>query len=442
MVDVIGEARGSCFTSTATVCGVCVKQYSRYRCPRCAMHYCSLACYRSHGEACTEGFYAEHTQAALKSELAPVEQRLDMMKTLQRLEAADGRAGGGDGDCGDGGDVGSGSDRGSDEGGDETAEEERTQRLAQMLEQATLDESQLSADERAEFRRLLADGSLSARLQASPAWWRAIPQDAVCAGASGWRYASDAAAAAVAQAGAPPLPDQLPSLRSLTSRTPPASLLFNTLDVLCAYAYTERLFCMATPDDPYEAAHALLTLSAVLRGEQPAAHASAEESLLSFARDTESAAVATSAAFGAACLEDVMVLVTDGGLAALAFAGVTALLTAATSERRRRPLASGTPRDVGPQRDSEARGEQRGSEAGLRNSLRSAMRKAHFLEVWWATRGHAERQAGLAGLQFALRRELERREEIRVDSAKGNGSAAPRQAPVGPGGLVSPVAAQ
>ena len=168
--SLVGEPSGESglFTSVDTVCGVCTIQYSKYKCPRCALKYCSIVCYRSHGESCTEGFYAEHAQAVMHSDLAPAEQRIEMMKALERLEAMDGPASANNHLADNA--SGSGSDDDDDTNGneavaDEAAEQERMQRLARLMEQSSLDEAELSAHERAEFRRLLADGSLSAELQ-------------------------------------------------------------------------------------------------------------------------------------------------------------------------------------------------------------------------------------------------------------------------------------
>ena len=93
---------GSLFANAARVCGVCHTQFSKYKCPRCSIAYCSLGCYKRHGESCTENFYAEQAFAQMRSDVAPSEQRLEMMRTLQRLEEQDDvRDDGGDGDSGD-----------------------------------------------------------------------------------------------------------------------------------------------------------------------------------------------------------------------------------------------------------------------------------------------------------------------------------------------------
>ena len=453
-------AEASLFTSATSVCGVCTVQYSKYKCPRCALRYCSLPCYRTHGEQCTEGFYCEHASALLKSDLAPTDQRIEMMKTLQRLESTDH------------GNDNSGDDEDGDSEDEEVASQERAKRLARLLEQSTIDECQLSADERAEFRRLLADGSLSAELQAAPVWWAAIGHGAVVraagsgggdggssggaagggsagSGSIGWQYSSQAVAATAADAGAPPLPAELPPMQSLTSREPPAALLFNVLEVVCAYVYAVRLFCGDSAEDPSEAAACLLALSAVLSGEQKGAHSSEEEALLCFARACQGSTVATSAAFGAACLQDAVAIVSDGGLTALALAGASDVLTAAVRAQPRRksrgprkekrsgtepPSAATLPvaRHAPGQPSSQARSQRQavmaaatdGEDEG-RASLLRAKKRALFLEAWWASRRHIERQAGMGSLQFGLRKELERREAVRSETEKTKAKGKP-----------------
>lgn len=387
------------------------------------MHYCSLGCYRSHGESCTEGFYKDQMRATLRSEGATTEQKLDMMQKLKRFEAADAASGGvsfGDGSGGsDDGECDDDDEEGADNDG-------ATERLTRLLERAEIDESELTESERAEFRRLLADGSLGAELQAQPAWWAALPADATlvvadCGGGSRcWRWSSEAAASAAESAGAPPVMVVLPALASLTRRAPPPSLAFNLLEVLCAYTYTFRLFCGGLADDAPGATASLLMLSSVLNGEQAKAYPSPEEALLAFARSAEEPSVATSPAFGAACLHDVLALLQRSGLVALALASTTALASAALKcARCGGDGDGGMPASAVPE---------------ARERLLHAKKKCHFLEVWWVAYSEPEHLSVLATLRFGLAREMERREEVRVaagqdrDEARGR-AAAPARGP-------------
>ena len=174
-----------------------------------------------------------------------------------------------------------------------------------------------------------------------------------------------------------------------------------------------------------------------------ATYSSAEEALVAFANASESATVATSASFTAACLMDAHSVLADSGMTALAVAATTALLAATKACSRRNPGAaegSAAKRKTKPTvdeggtqskdadapqvEDTSARTRKRaggaarqqrdaGSSAATQQQ-QHAKRKARFLEAWWASCSPDERTAALAGLQFALKRELERREEIRL----------------------------
>merc|ERR1711871_120987 len=133
-----------------------------------------------------------------------------------------------------------------------------------------------------------------------------------------WQYCSAAVACVAEDICVPPLPKELPLMTNLTRHEPPTSLMHNVLEIICAYAYTTRLFCSSVNDDPDEVARSILTLSAVLRGEQSVPYASMEEALLSFAGASETGTVVTSPSFGAACLHDVLKLTAESGLVALA----------------------------------------------------------------------------------------------------------------------------
>ena len=193
------------------------------------------------------------------------------------------------------------------------------------------------------------------------------------------------------------------------------------------------------------AAAALLGLSLVLSGEQSHTHATAAEALVSVACAAQSPTLATSAAFGAACLTDAHRILGAEGSTALALAGTRALLgTAARAcksgeECGGSAKASGGPAPKGeedvaensgrqPQAEEEGAEEEGAEEDGAEeetmrggqwssDAIKQAKRKARFLEVWWASRPAAERRAALEDLRFGLKRELERKEAVRVAGA-------------------------
>ncbi|EOD17890.1 hypothetical protein EMIHUDRAFT_209923 [Emiliania huxleyi CCMP1516] len=395
------------FETSSRVCGVCTRQYAKYKCPRCAVAYCCLACYRSHSEGCAEGFYEEEATRVLRETRATPEQRSEMLQTLRRFEGeyGDGRALGGGGGGGIPDDGEGSEDDGLDAvaSGDEEGELDEPARMAlvQLLSAASLqgegegegdpaggplldEASLLSEAGRATFRRLVADGSLAARLQAAPAWWERVPPAAVVGSvAGGWCVAApaprvvDVTDEAAAEApGAPPLPATIPPLRSLTSRAVPAGLRYSLLEQLVGYAYVYRLHCGAPEDDPLSAGAALLALCATLSGSVPGVHPTASEALLRLALSADDPAVATSPAFGARAVADAETLLGDpaGGRAAMALAGLDELLRAL---------------------------------------------------------GEPERRVVSEALRFELRKELERREALRVAAAGPQTAAATLIRPVG-----------
>ena len=160
------EATGPLFTAAARVCGVCTTRFSQYKCPKCALAYCSLGCYKRHGEHCTESFYAEQAQRELRSMSASQEQSQGMMRTLQRFESEqlppwtspdDNESDGGSEEEDEDQDGAAAAGRDGPDGAEQ---------LAWMLQQSILAEEQLPDELRTEFRRLVADGSLGASLQA------------------------------------------------------------------------------------------------------------------------------------------------------------------------------------------------------------------------------------------------------------------------------------
>jgi len=493
----LGIEEPQLFTSVSRICAVCSMQFSKYKCPKCSVQTCGLMCYRAHGERCTESFYEAQTAQDLHATRATSQQRREMLATLARHDAEaaeeDALDAGGEAPAvlarppldAEGGEEDeeegeAGGDDDDDGGGEEEAEDERVARLRAMLEeQGSLTEADLAPDEREAFRRQVADGSLGAAMQQAPAWWERLPTTGAllpCARSSGWRWRTAELGAAAAAAGAPALPSGLPAMRTLTSRPVPPSLRFTVLDVLASYAYVYRLFCNAPLDDAAQAAAALLRLSAALGGASPAGHASASEALLRCCGNSEEPEVRTSEAFGAACVADAERLCADGGGVALAMGGAAELLAAArraaaaaaaaatvsaaaagaTTAAAAKTAATPPPataEGVGASGATAAAAAEPAGVVGVvgerkahrpppqrqQQQLQLAKRKMVFVQAWWAALEHSERHATCLGLQFALRQELTRREQLRRASStataadagggSGVGSAAAATAP-------------
>ncbi|KAG1665787.1 hypothetical protein FOA52_002882 [Chlamydomonas sp. UWO 241] len=189
------------------VCKVCLKQFSRYTCPRCNVAYCSLPCFKQHGESCTESFYRDQVDGEMRGLLTNDADKRAVLSILKRfhedttadaaagpMTAAFGGGGGGESDD-EGGADGNGEDGGDgddedDDGGDALfglLSDESLERLlakvaaaAEMAEPGDIDAlmAQLSVDESdvtpSELRALAAAaarGALSSTLLPWQPWW-------------------------------------------------------------------------------------------------------------------------------------------------------------------------------------------------------------------------------------------------------------------------------
>eukprot|EP00966_Prymnesium_polylepis_P292698 6759654-Prymnesium_polylepis.1 len=150
-------------------------------------------------------------------------------------------------------------------------------------------------------------------------------------------------------------------------------------------------------------------------------HTGADEALLEFAAKTEDRRVATSASFGLACLRDASLLLADAGTVALALSAAEQLCADAARLQRHGGADLAQPAAGQPGSGQQVGGDE--ATGGDRQRLLLAKRKLRFMGAWLAALEHSERQAALAGLQFALRREVQRRDEM-LAAARTPSSAA------------------
>lgn len=70
------------------LCGICLRQFSRYTCPECNLSYCSLTCFRSEAHSqCSEAFYRKEIQTGIETKSSKThEEREKMLELLKRLE--------------------------------------------------------------------------------------------------------------------------------------------------------------------------------------------------------------------------------------------------------------------------------------------------------------------------------------------------------------------
>ncbi|XP_033641703.1 zinc finger HIT domain-containing protein 2-like [Asterias rubens] len=278
--------------STA-VCDLCLKNSSKYRCPRCSAAYCSLACYQSQKHSgCSEKFSREHFQEVLKNKKGSAADRKKMLEILERVETdykplfQD--------------------DEEEDEEGDEETEggaASLEERIAGLDLDVDIDEvwERLTDKEKRDFETVLHAGKLGALVPIWKPWWESHEADLIKVIDNDPPPSSKA----------PPQPPRQPSyideieedlekvvndlgikddqttdqdlVEEAASSNPPKilkkiaklsevlrskkasdSVIYNLLNILYSYAYVVRLYNGAHRDLPIQLAKNLLELSATL----------------------------------------------------------------------------------------------------------------------------------------------------------------------------------
>jgi hypothetical protein len=404
-------------TPPSKTCLVCAAAAAPYACPRCFAAYCSAACFARHGARCTEAFFRESARAEL---------------ALRRAEDADADAGAGAG-LGAGAGTSAGEARRSalaalarggeapharirvdadaDAGcaganadadacaGDEAEADADVDAAAAAVERleflrdaherdAASAVAALTPDERVRLARAAARGDLSdAALREWQPWWtRPLVHHRLAVAAALAEAGAAAPAAADADAVEAPPPclllsvrAALPPLSALLGERRAASplLRFSVVDVLLAYAHTQRLFggvsavsCSSSGGegagaDANEAAAVLLAVSRVLS--EDARHVSVAAACASAAEASLAAPVRRTAAADARTalllLQDGADLLREPHFVVDALADARDLVAAAAA---------------GAAADARARGARRAGAA----ALDAAARKLHFLASW------------------------------------------------------------
>lgn len=353
------------------VCGVCAREYANYTCPRCAVQYCSLGCYRAHGSACTDAFQQERAESLRSAAAAQPNLREDMASILQRLRnqslSEEERGGGGESD-------------GSADSTEAAPAAERVRALQVLASRGELSQIELSAEERRDFERHVANGSLAKFLERTEAWWVVLRPNSTDRLADGTFRSRDSRA--------PRMLAPLPPIRQLTSRTPPPAVRFVVLELLAAYAYVYRLFDCDPFSDAADATRCLLQLSAVLSGEERGAFASAQAALQSVSERCARPLTRTSRDFTAASFIDVRTLLAAPHRVALALSDLHGTLSA-----------------------QHAQGAVKGTARQL------ACRKVLFMTSWWCGLPDETLDATCAELATAVSAHLAEMGKLAADEA-------------------------
>ncbi|XP_035681519.1 zinc finger HIT domain-containing protein 2-like [Branchiostoma floridae] len=207
-----------------SLCKLCLKQYSRYTCPRCNVAYCSLACYRSEKHVgCSEQFYKEHIIEELKQQRGSHEEKQKVLEMLKRLE-----------------------DEQEEEEGEDGEEEETLEDRLQGLDldrdtEAVWD--QLTAQERAEFQAVVEKGMLGEMLEMWTPWWSLSHERAALIEEVGSEQDTvrEETESRTKTSPPPPLLSKIPVLSSLLKGQPSECIKYNIVNILYCYAYVVRL---------------------------------------------------------------------------------------------------------------------------------------------------------------------------------------------------------
>ncbi|GAX83028.1 hypothetical protein CEUSTIGMA_g10455.t1 [Chlamydomonas eustigma] len=282
------------------VCRVCIKQYSKYVCPKCNITYCSLACFKQHSSSCTESFYRDQAVEQLKgtcAENADDKKRvLEILKRFHQQIDEDGLSTRQDGSLlnfpgtmlGD-------ADNEEEDLDAEDVEEDETASIAQdsilsketlgkillkvqqsassandtrdlacLLDQVHLDERDLPPAELKALLSAAVTGRLSHLLPAWQPWWTTQQARDLRLGAAGISIITEISSGATHQQGKlgdvhqekleevaftaeasplPPLPTHpLPALAALTRASPSSLLRWHVLEVMYTYCLTMAMF--------------------------------------------------------------------------------------------------------------------------------------------------------------------------------------------------------
>ncbi|XP_041373051.1 zinc finger HIT domain-containing protein 2-like [Gigantopelta aegis] len=220
------------------ICSLCLKESSRYTCPRCNVRYCSLACYRSekHG-GCSEAFYHDCVVEDLADTAASSDDQKQVMDILERQKVV------------------------AQEEEEELNEVEDQIDLEERLYGLDLDGdsaeiwNRLTEKERNEFNQMLEDGRLANLVTVWTPWWNVQNKEMVL----------EVDVEEKLLPGQPPIVENLPDITKLLTKSHPSSdIRYNMVNVLYSYAFVCRLHNGGHVDCPTDAVQDLLAVCRVL----------------------------------------------------------------------------------------------------------------------------------------------------------------------------------
>ncbi|VDO10021.1 unnamed protein product [Rodentolepis nana] len=225
------------------ICKICTKNRAKYTCPRCSISYCSLACYRDRSHSkCSEKFYRNCCENAIKNLNNDDEKR----KQIERMLSEDDDKAD---DYADGESEGSEEEGSSEENAEDLAERHvlyfyvfaiclkslsfRVKNIDLTADNIDVEKllELLSKEEKREFYRQIATGSIYSKVPVWTPWWQSASRKLVAS------FPDDL----VEEPSANGRSSNVKPLSMLTSKAPHASIIFSLAETLIGYAFVSRL---------------------------------------------------------------------------------------------------------------------------------------------------------------------------------------------------------
>ncbi|XP_050417287.2 zinc finger HIT domain-containing protein 2 [Patella vulgata] len=230
----------------SSVCSICLKEKSRYTCPRCNIRYCSLPCYKDEKHiTCSELFYKDWVMEELKETKGGREDKEKILEMLSRVESDDTLEP-------------SHLDSDDDDDDEETDLETRLHGLDLDDSEAIL--KRLTNKERQEFEKLLHNGCLGNLVEIWTPWWTESKDLIEEVEQTDCDKKKDKKKSCK-----PVLLSNIPDISTLIKVKPSSDIRNNMINILYSYAFICRLHNGGHFDNPVESAEDLLTICSVLR---------------------------------------------------------------------------------------------------------------------------------------------------------------------------------
>ncbi|XP_061386715.1 zinc finger HIT domain-containing protein 2 [Musca vetustissima] len=258
-------------------CQICNKQKFKYTCPRCNIAYCSVDCYKSQAHLkCSEEFYKQCIQDELSAKAGDPQNSDDVRKMydiLRRIRESDAGIPIEDFDqdsldSDDEEEGGGGPDEDAEEDGESLQQRQGFEEcdeldIAERLKDVDINDADevwehLTAEEKEEFKKLLATGDIMKLVPDFRPWWLKDAKNSKIVDISNKKEEPS-------HWTMPAIYENIAKFSTICSKEPAPCLHYNLWNILTAYACTARYFHGEHLTNPNEAAAFLVNLSSSLK---------------------------------------------------------------------------------------------------------------------------------------------------------------------------------